>query len=1250
MGHGLAISRRSHPEQERNANSRAQSGKFWKPYAIAENKFFGYIPCRNNFLFMNKHNLKSGLLLTTLALALASGSFATPASAQAAEWHIQDNATGGDCSSIGTWDISTKTCTLTQDLNQGIVIDSDNTTLDGNGHTVTGTGGLGAGTGIYLSGRTGVTIENLNVSGFSEGILLDHSSGNTLTDNTANSNFVGIYLYSSGSNNNTLTSNIASNNSYGIAFSGSNNTLTNNTTSNNSELGIYFAFAFNNTLINNTTSNNSYGIRAYGSSNNTLTGNTIFANYAAGIHLLSFSNNNQIFKNNFINNSTQTVIETENSSDNIFNLASPVGGNYWSNFDEPSEGCSDINGDNFCDAPHIFTGGQDNLPWTTENGWLAHLPENSPPTLSFPETEPYAGDGIDPNTGDTSTQFTFRVIYTDADNDPPSFINTFLFGHATTTIPMSVDTTAEPALHDGNYANGEQYIATGKREIVGTHYYTFLASDGNDTVQFPSSQSVAGLPLVIVAKPNNERIPVIIVPGILGSELYRDYDFRTKIWPPFLDEFPFGVEELSLTNDGLENPIFPMRVGGIVREAGTDDYYGSLIEQLKSAGYVEGSDLFIFSYDWRLNNMSNVLALKQRIDAIGAERVDVVAHSMGGLIAKLYMRVWPNTVRTFVDIATPHFGAPAALRMLVWGADFGYDGIFSDFIQEEIENITVGFANNMPSVYQLLPSRAYVDTFGSYLNAQQQNGERVWLDYAGTMDFLASSGGNTNAQTWSNIHDVIDDWDGEQYGVLRVANIAGCETPTPALLSAFNNFPFEYSVEYKTGDGTVPLVSANALLTQETYYAKNADHGTLGSREDVRNLILHILEGGEPLDFFPDASLTRTKEACKPINGSQVTFHSPIELHIYDEDGNHVGPTPEGFIEHGIPGVVYDMIEDNKFAFLPDGGTYAIRGLATDIGSFNARIKRIIDEEVAETIYYNEIPLTTPDTNVEFDISPQQTDFTFHVDQDGDGEFESEAEPSAVLNAEESADITKPITEISTTGLQINNGQWYAGDVSVSLTATDDNSGVLKTEYSLDGGQTWNIYSDPFPLVQEGTTTILYFSTDRAGNYESLQSKEIKIDKTPPEAEIYFELETQTLRVKGNDNLSEVAVTQTNEGNYVLADEAGHTLKLDFGLLNIAGKQMKAELKALQYDNRPAITLPNTNFQYEWAVRTNNLINQLIQRIKANDAFDIRAQYNSLRGITKIDIWKGPDGQAAEFSGLVILKLITNAGNFDYDF
>ncbi|MBI5205638.1 MAG: right-handed parallel beta-helix repeat-containing protein [Nitrospirae bacterium] len=302
---------------------------------------------------------------------------------------IADNATGGDCYLIGTWDSATKTCTLTTDLNETIQIDSNYITLDGNGHTLTGSG---TGYGVYLS--VGDIIKNFNVTGFTFGIYLSNAN-NTLTNNTISNNFIGVFLYSSNSINNTLTNNAISNNLHGIFsnYYSNNNTFTDNNVSNNL-YGIYLQLSNSTTLTDNAISDNKTGIYLWGSSNNTLTGN-IISNNDRGIDLSVYSNsntltdntifnnsygifffyssNNQIFyNNNLINNQTQAYFI---ESGGIFNLEKPTGGNYWSNFDTPEEGCSDADYDGFCDSPYYlgslgyFGYGVDYLPWTTQDGW-----------------------------------------------------------------------------------------------------------------------------------------------------------------------------------------------------------------------------------------------------------------------------------------------------------------------------------------------------------------------------------------------------------------------------------------------------------------------------------------------------------------------------------------------------------------------------------------------------------------------------------------------------------------------------------------------------------------------------------------------------------------------------------------------------------------------------------------------------------------------------------------------------------------
>ena len=282
-----------------------------------------------------------------------------------AKHYIRDDATGGDCGSIGIWDGATKTCTLTTGVNQTIQIDSDGVTLNGNAFTVSVSGELYS---IYLPNRTGVTIENVNVEDAnSGGIFLYQSSNNILTGNTASNNYCGIYLQSS-SCSNTLTGNDVSNNHFGICISSSsNNTLIGNTVSFSVVTGISLAYSGNNTLKGNTVSDNLVGVSLGHNTtvSNTLKGNTISNNSSRGMYLWDLACENLIYNNNFIDNPVpQADVDSvcDNGSNNVFNKDKPIGGNYWSGWTSP-----DNDNDGFVDNPYVLggtIGGQDNLPLT----------------------------------------------------------------------------------------------------------------------------------------------------------------------------------------------------------------------------------------------------------------------------------------------------------------------------------------------------------------------------------------------------------------------------------------------------------------------------------------------------------------------------------------------------------------------------------------------------------------------------------------------------------------------------------------------------------------------------------------------------------------------------------------------------------------------------------------------------------------------------------------------------------------------
>jgi uncharacterized lipoprotein YddW (UPF0748 family) len=104
-----------------------------------------------------------------------------------------------------------------------------------------------------------------------------------------------------------------------------------------------------------------------------------------------------------------------------------------------------------------------------------------------------------------------------------------------------------------------------------------------------------------------------------------------------------------------------------------------------------------------------------------------------------------------------------------------------------------------------------------------------------------------------------------------------------------------------------------------------------------------------------------------------------------------------------------------------------------------------------------------------------------------------------VTTADLNPETTAPTTDAALDPAAPNGANgWHTTDVTVSFTSSDDCSGVALTEYSVDGGATWQNGAGGLVVSEEGTTTVLFRSTDRAGNVETARSLIVMLDKTAP--------------------------------------------------------------------------------------------------------------------------------------------------------
>ena len=93
------------------------------------------------------------------------------------------------------------------------------------------------------------------------------------------------------------------------------------------------------------------------------------------------------------------------------------------------------------------------------------------------------------------------------------------------------------------------------------------------------------------------------------------------------------------------------------------------------------------------------------------------------------------------------------------------------------------------------------------------------------------------------------------------------------------------------------------------------------------------------------------------------------------------------------------------------------------------------------------------------------------------------------------ADKMPPSTSIQMTGIGGTAG-WFRSPVQVALIATDDVA-VRNTTYQVDGGG-WQSYAGTFTVSGDGSHTVDYYSTDAAGNSESIKTASLRIDSSAP--------------------------------------------------------------------------------------------------------------------------------------------------------
>lgn len=222
-----------------------------------------------------------------------------------------------------------------------------------------------------------------------------------------------------------------------------------------------------------------------------------------------------------------------------------------------------------------------------------------------------------------------------------------------------------------------------------------------------------------------EQPPVILIHGAFGGRLC-DSNAREH-WPGSVFNLllsDYRTLAVNTPDSPMNKNSPPLSVCGLTDNVAGNDFYGEIEATLTGPGGYLFTDpgapvtdtqrrYYRFTYDWRQDNSLSAAKLDALVEQIRRDhgnealQVDIVAHSMGGLVTRYWLRygttdvldnndfqinnVGTTKARKVILVGTPNLGSTSALQQILTGADFGVNTIAPEILL------------TFPSAYQLLP-------------------------------------------------------------------------------------------------------------------------------------------------------------------------------------------------------------------------------------------------------------------------------------------------------------------------------------------------------------------------------------------------------------------------------------------------------------------------------------------------------------------------------------------------------------------
>ena len=391
---------------------------------------------------------------------------------------------------------------------------------------------------------------------------------------------------------------------------------------------------------------------------------------------------------------------------------------------------------------------------------------------------------------------------------------------------------------------------------------------------------------------NLDKKPIIFIPGIAGSELFKideslvspeekaigmvygDKERSAKrIWVPIGYDATKANDDLNLYSNenlyGLQQGDL-RKVNVFERHAGPVAMYSSLLGTIMKN--FPDRPVYLFSYDWRKSNIDSAEKLAAFIDSItdgGKVKVDLIAHSMGGIVSSHYLREHDDRVDKYLSFGSPYEGAPSAFNTL---SSKSLVGGFLDVVIEKLVGIKPDVASSFTSMVELLPTQRMLEkypyqfvstgdlnSFQRILNSNSSydkilqaaaDAKVSGLADLATVDMAMSNVSNDRYNQFiedSKLYRVNGERNGDVLLMHRPNSMFFVGNNHPTVVSGY--FPGNqdilhtvYGISTPEGDGMVPLYSATMGMTfeemspeiRDKFRVVNGDH--IGMLLDLGNL------------------------------------------------------------------------------------------------------------------------------------------------------------------------------------------------------------------------------------------------------------------------------------------------------------------------------------------------------------------------------------------------------------------------------